>query len=51
MKYRGLITFGLLLAAIVCYAINITLGIILFLIIGGAFELAFWFELFKEEKS
>jgi len=48
---RWLILTLLIIAAVVCYMLGFQIGLGLFLFLGAAFELAFWFKLFKREKS
>ena len=49
--YRYLIIFALLLAAIASYSYGHTTGLFLFIILGLAFEAAFWFKLFLNKKK
>ncbi|WP_170829170.1 MULTISPECIES: hypothetical protein [Pseudoalteromonas] len=49
--YRILISLLLLIAAIAAYSYGSTTGIFLFIILGAAFEMAFWFKLFPLKKS
>ena len=42
---RYLTLFLLFAAAAISYAVGFTIGFWLLIVIGGAFELAFWFQL------
>ncbi|PKG80642.1 hypothetical protein CXF85_21200 [Colwellia sp. 75C3] len=48
---RGIILFFLISAAITCYVYSNSTGLWSFIIIGGVFEIAFWFGLFSGDDS
>lgn len=48
---RHLVTALLLVIAIVCYSIGAAGPGMLFLLLGGAAEFAFWLRLFKKDRS
>jgi hypothetical protein len=47
---RWLVLSILIALAVLCYAIGFNAGAGLFLIIGGCFELAFWFKLIRRDR-
>ncbi|MDD9890906.1 MAG: hypothetical protein OXU66_07530 [Gammaproteobacteria bacterium] len=50
LKVRGLVIFGLALAALFSYIVGSAFGLIFFVGAGALFEMMFWFNLFKRKK-
>jgi len=47
---RYWILLALISAAVVSYSVGFMVGLGLFMVVGAAFELAFWFQLFKRRR-
>jgi len=48
---RYWILLALVSAAVVSYSVGFMVGLWLFVVAGGVFELAFWFELFRRTRG
>jgi len=45
------VTIGCLILALGCYALGSVAGFGLFLVVGGVFELTFWFRILTRKKT
>jgi len=49
--HKWIILAGLLLAALISYGYGISQGIVVFVVLGAALELAFWFGIFGKNEQ
>ena len=50
-KTRWVTLLGLLVGAVACYTIGFNFGVVFFIVVGIALELAFWVRLFRRRSS